>query len=494
MQETLYAVLDNGEKIPYIWRPDPPRGGMKHTYFAPDKSYVVQFFNDPAMAGDEALAARLEAIIGRYNPAKSEREGGAKGNTAELAAHFAGIFCWPTHIVRSPEFGIVCPTYPSRFFFDASSSAVLNLTGKDKKSNWFTGKNRRYLAKHELGDLKKLLQMSMMLSRGIRRMHQAGLAHSDLSHNNVLIDPQSASCVIIDIDSLVVPGIFPPEVVGTRGYMAPEVMTSLALPYGHPDRVQPSVYTDLHALPVLIYEYLFCRHPLYGPKVYSAQSAEDDDFLALGPAATFIENPFDFSNRPDNLRGTIKDLGPYMEKLFLRAFVDGLHEPELRPSALEWEKGIASTLDMLCPCGTGSCEKKWFVLSEGRDRCPICGTAVTKENRAAFDLCRKVRGREGHYLKLRRMCVTDGTRLYSWHLYDNVYCDEKARQNPVAEVKKQDGKWFLINSGAEGFRGPDGRRIPVGGKAKLEKGSVLLPEGENGMALRFCCVFESEKR
>ena len=47
MDGVAEAVLSDGRKIPYVIRKDPPRGGMKYTYFAPDRSYVVQFFNDP---------------------------------------------------------------------------------------------------------------------------------------------------------------------------------------------------------------------------------------------------------------------------------------------------------------------------------------------------------------------------------------------------------------------------------------------------------------
>ena len=39
----------------------------------------------------------------------------------------------------------------------------------------------------------------------------------------VLVDPTTGGCVVIDIDSLVVPGVYPPEVIGTGGYIAPEV-------------------------------------------------------------------------------------------------------------------------------------------------------------------------------------------------------------------------------------------------------------------------------
>ncbi len=57
-------------------------------------------------------------------------------------------------------------------------------------------------------------------------MHSAGLAHSDLSYKNVLIDPVSRTAAIIDIDGLVVPGKFPPDVIGTADFIAPEVLAT----------------------------------------------------------------------------------------------------------------------------------------------------------------------------------------------------------------------------------------------------------------------------
>ena len=228
MSRPAQAVLADGRKIPYIITENPPQGGMKYTYFAPDKSYVVQFFLDPD-AVDEALVDRLEAIIGRYNPTLAETKGGARGNTLAAAEYFADLFCWPTAIVVEPEFGIVCPAYPKNFFFGKDASRQLDLAGKDKKGSWFTNRVRKYLEKAELGNFQTMLRLSIALARAVRRMHQAGLAHSDLSCNNVLVDPKSGSCVVIDIDSLVVPGLYPPEVAGTKGYIAPEVLASMEL-------------------------------------------------------------------------------------------------------------------------------------------------------------------------------------------------------------------------------------------------------------------------
>ncbi len=72
---------------------------------------------------------------------------------------------------------------------------------------------------------------------------------------------------MIDIDGLVVPGKYPPDVVGTPDFIAPEVITTQNLDKADKNRVLPSRSTDRHALAVLIYMYLFYRHPLRGAKV-----------------------------------------------------------------------------------------------------------------------------------------------------------------------------------------------------------------------------------
>ena len=479
------ATLADGRKIPYVITDNPPRGGMKYTYFAPDKSYVVQFFNEPNKI-DRNMTARLEAIIGRYNPTISESKGGAIGNDERLASYFAGRFCWPTDLVVLPEFGIVSPAYPKSFFFEEGASQFLDLKGKDKKSNWFTSSNRRFLNKSELGDFRSMIQMSLLLARSIRRLHQAGLAHSDLSNNNVLIDPKSGNCVVIDIDTLVVPGLFPPEVAGTRGYIAPEVLSTMELDRNDPRRMIPSSVTDLHALAVLIYEYLFFRHPLMGPKIYSTESAERDDYLGLGPMATFIEHPEDTSNRPSALKTTIKDLGPVMEKLFLRAFVDGLHNPALRPSAMEWERGLVKTWDLLHKCSNPSCEKKWFVLHDiNNPVCPFCGTRITDKNIVRFELSSEVRGHDGEWRSYSELDVVNNTPLFKWHLYSNVFADEKADKSLQAYVCCHNGEWFLINRNAEGMLSPQGNPVPAGQAIRLIDGTVFRgSRHERGMLIK----------
>ncbi|MCL2054086.1 MAG: hypothetical protein FWG90_06565 [Oscillospiraceae bacterium] len=479
MNRIANAVLASGKTLPYVITDNPPRGGMKYTYFAPDKSYVVQFYNEPHKA-DGNTRSRIESIIGRYNPTVSENQGGALGNDEKVAAYFRERFCWPVDIVVSPQFGLVSPSYPKDFFFGGASSQLLKLEGKDKKSNWFTSNNRRFLNRAELGDFRTMLQTSLLLARSVRRLHQAGLAHSDLSNNNVLIDPRKGNCVIIDIDSLVVPGVYPPEVAGTRGYIAPEVLSTMNLDRRDPNRKIPCSVTDLHALAVLIYEYLFNRHPLMGPKIFSAESAEEDDFLGLGEKALFTEHPEDKSNRPSSYTYGIKALGPALEALFLRAFVDGLHNPRLRPSAMEWETGLARTWDLLRKCANPECEKRWFVFYEPKNPvCPFCNARLQEESIVRFSLNYEIRGHAGLWRKYSEMDIVNNTPLFKWHTRADVFPDEKADTAMQAYVCNHGGEWFLINSCAEGLLSPLGNPVPCGQGIRLYDGAIFRASRED---------------
>lgn len=479
--EILSATLESGETIEYVFDANAPRGGMKHTFFTPDKKYAVQFFNNPRDAHNPQMQDRIRSIVSIYNPTLSEMDGGALGNTEKTADYFRTRFCWPVGIIKSPEFGIVCPTYPQNFFFGGDASAVLNLSGKDKKSNWFTGRNRKYIAPTELGDFRMMLRTAIGLARSVRRMHQAGLAHSDLSCNNVLIDPKTGSSVVIDIDSLVVPNKYPPEVCGTRGYIAPEVLATMGL-QGDSKRCLPCVQTDLHALPVLMYEYLFLRHPLIGPKIYSTESAEQDDFLAMGPMATFIEDPNDQSNRPPDLKVTIQSLSKGLERLFLRAFVDGLHDPEERPTAMEWEAELLRAWDRLRQCPNRNCDKKWFILrDESKPVCPFCGTRTT-DSVIRIGFKSEMRGRKGVYREKGEVFVYDSMPLFDWHVYANVHNDEKASNDMRAYVCRHNGMWLLVNYGIEGMISPSGRLVPKGSAVELKDGAVFrMTDRENGL-------------
>lgn len=466
------AELLDGSTISYVETDDPPTGTMKRTYFTPDRSQVVQFFIDETTGQDRNRLARLQAIIGKYNPTIPEELGGAKGTTPAAAAYFRQLFCWPTGIVVKPYFGIVAPTYPANFFFSDGP-----WKGAEKKGRWFySPKNRKYLPDSELGTFLQYLSICLQLSRAIRRLHQAGLAHSDLSSNNVLIDPTTGRCIIIDIDSLVVPGVFPPDVLGTRGYIAPEVVSTQHLSLNDPVRNNPSIRTDLHALAVLIYEGLLRRHPLEGPKVHSTVT-EEDDVLSMGANALFIENPSDPSNQPKDLDFSYTVLGPHITALMNKTFVDGLHDPYKRAYSAEWENALNKTWDLLFPCRNPSCTHKWFVLHEGtQGRCPFCGTVV----QSSFPILRlRKQTRPGIWMNDGKVVVYDGIYLFGWHAFDNLLPGEEADRTPIGYCSIYQGKWIFVNQALESIMTDSGYLVPKGSAVELKDGQGFTFSNNN---------------
>jgi len=475
MSRRKTAKLSDGTTIDYIETDTPPSGTMKKTYFTPDRSQVVQFFLDQSVGKDKDREARLRAILGKYNATLAHTEGGSIGTTEQSADYFRKLFCWPTGIVVEPEIGIVAPTYPDNFFFASGQ-----WKGQEKKGRWFqSAKLRPHLPKEERGDWMKYLSICIYMARAIRRLHQAGLAHSDLSSNNVLIDPVSGQSIIIDIDSLVVPGIYPPDVLGTAGFIAPELLMTQHLQLEDPKRNHPNVRSDLHALAVLIYENLLQRHPLRGPKVNSANSPEEDERLSMGEKALFVEHPTDTSNRPKDIRVPYTALGPFLSNLITQTFIDGLRNPDQRPVAIQWEQALTKTWDLVHPCLNPKCEQKWFVLyDEQQKACPFCGTKV-KQSVPTLRFRRQVR--QGTWVNDGQLTVYDGLYFFKWHAYSNTIQGEAADRKPLGYCSFYEGKWIMFNQNLPYIITNNGNRVPPGQALELKDGDeITFPLEHNG--------------
>jgi hypothetical protein len=456
---SLVATLSDGRKVPYV--PDMiGEGGMKRVYFTPDRRSVVCFFKDQELRSDPNRMKRLEAILGRFNPTTDPVTG----------KHFEELFCWPTGIVVSPKFGVMTPAYSKNFFF-----ADGPWKGKEKEGKWFSSpKLRRMLPATERGHWLNYLRLCQLMARAVRKLHLTGLAHSDLSCKNVLVDPAGGRCAVIDIDSLVVPGVFPPDVLGTPGYIAPEVLATQNLAMDDRQRKLPSNLTDLHALAVLVYEYLLRRHPLRGPKV-NGKTTEEDEFLSMGSKSLFIEDPTDSSNHVTGLAVGYRQLGPYLPGVIEQAFVKGLHQPADRPGADAWEDALTKSQDLLLPCGNTACDEKWFLFADGgKQRCPWCGWEQ-KEPVPVLDFYYTPGGRRGQFRpEKHRLALHDQRRLYRWHVFRNVRPGEGADEDVVAYAVRHQGRWLLVNQRLTGLFSTAGAPVPHGQACELHDGDEIL--------------------
>jgi serine/threonine protein kinase len=489
MSEIINTQATDGTRIQFT--PEMiGQGGMKDVYMSPDKSYVVGFFREPQ---DANALERLEMITGKYRNNIFGQTGGD---------YWKSVFCWPTHIVKHEgRIGVVAPTYHQHFFFTHGSvnNDMLGIRGREKEGKWFASASNqnKFLDIRERGNWRNYLAICIKIARAVRRMHAAGLAHSDLSYKNVLVDPAGGNACLIDIDGLVVPGKYPPDVVGTPDFIAPEVMATHHLDKSDPQRVLPSIATDLHALAVLIYMYLLYRHPLRGSKVHDSDPNQDEK-LSMGEKALFIEHPGDDSNRvllqhirpselpwKDTSRIPYTVCGPYLKELFDRAFIEGLHHPAKRPSANEWERALVKTNDLVQPCHNPRCIQKWYVFDNTRQpRCPFCGTPY----RGTLPVLNLYSSRGGSRFMPdnHRLMVYSNQYIYAWHANRNVFPNERLSEEqraPVGYFVLQGDKWVLVNQrlpDLTAIENGDKRPIPIGKMVELKEGLQLLLSRKDG--------------
>lgn len=434
------------------------KGEMKDVYFSPDKSYVVAFYRNKKL-NKEKLIDRLDTIVTKYRNSIFNNKGGA---------YWEPLYCWPTKVViYNDQIGLVSPTYRSCFFFKYGSenNDSGGIKGKEKEGKWFSSiRNQKYLDPRERGNFKGYMIACMRLAQAVKRLNAAGLAHSDLSYKNVLIDPPTGQISIIDLDGLVVTGKFNPEVMGTSDFIAPEVMETQHLELKDPKRILPSIETDCHALATLIYMYLLNRHPLKGSKVYDLDPDVDDE-LVMGEDALFIEHPTDHTNcvNPEDLHPLEREsgdpkitpytiCGPYLKVLFERAFIDGLHNPRLRPRAEEWATALIRTYEILVPCFNSRCDHGWFVYDKGVRSCPFCHHEVPL-SLPIFIFYRSV-DNSSYSVTNHRFVAYDKRDLSMWLLsneqkHHEFVTDEERKT--VANITYENGNWYINNISIEGL-------------------------------------------
>lgn len=458
------------------------QGGVKDVYFSTDKTYVVAFYRKNLSPAEKD---RLSNIVGPYHKRIFESP---EGN------YWKEYLIMPTKMVKwNEKTGVVLPFYPKRFFFSGGP-----FDGKEKEGKWFASAKlrNRFLPADQKGTWLSNVHMCLKIARAVRRLHAAGLAHSDLSYKNVLVDPISGNACIIDADELVVPGKYDAGVLGTPDFIAPEVMATRELKLGDPNKKLPSINTDRHALAVLIYMYLLNRHPLRGGKVWDIDPAKDEA-MSMGEKALFIEHPTDKTNRvkpqeldksqlpqgdPTKLPYTI--CGPYLKKLFDRAFIDGLHNPLARPSAAEWEDALVKTCDLVQPCQNPKCEAHWYVFDNTtKPKCPFCG----QEYKGQLPILNFYYApTHGNYMSENyRLMVYDKQTLYKWHSNNLVSANEKTSaedKKPVGDFHFHNGQWILINRRLpDMYDVTDKKPIAIGGYVPLTDGrQILLDKGQGG--------------
>jgi DNA-binding helix-hairpin-helix protein with protein kinase domain len=295
-------------------------------------------------------------------------------------------FLWPEATIIVPAettFGYVMPLRPDRF----AGLAEL-LTGKVDVP------------------FSAICRLCLELANAFLQLHSEGLCYRDISFSNVFFDPTDGLPLICDNDNVGIDGRAPVSVLGTRRFMAPEIVRHEAV---------PSSTTDLYSLAVLLFYILMAGHPLVGRReqAYACwdETAEGELF---GTDPLFVFDPDDDSNRPDpSAHGPVLrywDLYPeFVRTQFTQAFTRGLRDPangRVRESV--WRATAARLLDSVQRCAT--CRKENF-YDEGHPgrRCWFCDRVLPPPAMLVVERSRIV--------------ISDGARIRRHHLVHDYDLD-----------------------------------------------------------------------
>ena len=174
--------------------------------------------------------------------------------------------------------------------------------------------------------------------------------------------------------------------------------------------------------------------------------------------------------------------GCYLTPLFERAFIDGLHQPYLRPSADEWEHALVKTVDLIQPCVNPDCEQKWYVFANStKPICPFCQTPFVGQL-PVLNLYSA--SQEGRFLPdNQRLMVYNNQSLYQWHSNKLLFPNERL----TPEQKRRVGyfvfhqqQWYLVNEALPDLMNVASKQtIAIGDKIALVDGlQLLLSRGE----------------
>lgn len=207
-----------------------------------------------------------------------------------------------------------------------------------------------------------LLRIAYNLAAVVRTVHECGYVAGDLNESNVLVTAQG-QVTLIDVDSFQAPGrdrLYRCR-VGRPEYTPPELQ---GVSFADVDRLPQH---DTFALAVLIFQLLMQGiHPFAGtftgngePNSIAARIVSGDWPYAWRRTGSIQPSP----HAPPWFV-----LPPSIQELLQRCFEDAHTEPELRPSAAEWQHALEETESELTSCVRDS----QHVYPRRLDRCPWC--------------------------------------------------------------------------------------------------------------------------
>jgi WD40 repeat protein len=245
-----------------------------------------------------------------------------------MAHHHHLTFAWPQDILQDQRGSALGFTMP---MIDDSLklSMIYNPRLRNRKAPRFNWKYLHTTARN--------------IALAIHSLHTEGYVIGDIKPQNMLVN-QSALISIIDTDSFQVRNPSTGEsyrcLVGSEGFTPPELLgKDLAT-------IDQTEIHDRFRLGVMIYLLLFGDHPFKGKWSGAGESPQPSDLVRQGHwpfAPGSLIKP-----GPTTIPLSVVHLA--LQTCFQNCFTQGYHNPQLRPSAMDWAKALGQAVAELTTC------------------------------------------------------------------------------------------------------------------------------------------------
>ena len=353
-------------------------------------------------------------------------------------------FLWPMELIvpaKSDLYGYIMPLRPKNY------KSIVDLMKKRVNPSFYT-----------------LCRTAFNLTRGYQKLHAMGAKYQDISFGNLFFNPDNGDVLICDNDNVSFDNSKPGGVLGTPGFMAPEIVRG---------EKRPSKDTDRYSLSVLLFYLFMVNHPLEGKLEASIRCMDMAARVKLyGTDPVFIFDPNNKTNRPvKGIHDNATIYWPlYPEKLrqmFTRAFTVGLNEPSKRITEPEWMTLFSNMMSgmLQCSCGAQIFYDEDLEAKGVAHTCWNCGKTVQVPQKIAIG----------------KNCVllNQNTKLLHHHVYGDF--DMETVVGSVVQNPKSPALWGIRNEDKVNwtYQKADGTQIPVapGRTAGIAKDvRILFPE------------------
>ena len=302
--------------------------------------YALKWYLPHYVSADPRLWDRLKRAIGNGPPNEK--------------------FLWPFDLVWQPQAhavgGYLMPLKPVRFI------SLVDLLRRAVEPSFRT-----------------LARVGFHLADSFFFLHASGLCYRDINFGNIFFEPESGDVRIGDTDNVDV-NRKPGGIMGTWGFMAPEVGRRQA---------EPSAMTDRYSLAVLLFYIFMLGHPLRGARENNLPydpTDPDGSRRLCADEPVFVFDPQNESNRPvPGIHDALLNFWPVypesLHELFIRSFTVGLRDVDARVMENEWRNEMCCLADSVFLCARCGAENFYDATrmrrKQGMAPCWACGNPLS---------------------------------------------------------------------------------------------------------------------